>query len=112
MPRVSVNGTELHYEIRGAGSPVLMVMGATGDGGHFDALADLLADEFTVISYDRRGNGRSPAPTGWTTTSPEEQADDAAALLTALGMGPAAVFGTSCGDNLAMDGFSEPRTPA
>jgi len=41
MPRVSVNGTELHYEIRGAGSPVLMVMGATGDGGHFDALADL-----------------------------------------------------------------------
>ena len=102
MPRASVNGTELHYEIRGSGSPVLMVMGATGDGGHFDALADLLADEFTVISYDRRGNGRSPAPTGWTTTSPEEQADDAAALLTALGMGPAAVFGTSSGGTFAL----------
>ena len=35
-------------------------MGATGDGGHFDALADVLADEFTLVSYDRRGNGRSP----------------------------------------------------
>jgi pimeloyl-ACP methyl ester carboxylesterase len=102
MPSVSVNGTELHYEIRGSGSPVLMVMGATGDGGHFDALADLLADEFTVVSYDRRGNGRSPAPTGWTTTSPEEQADDAAALLTALGIGPAAVFGTSSGGTFAL----------
>ena len=102
MPRVSVNGTELHYEIRGTGSPVLMVMGATGDGGYFDALADLLADEFTVISYDRRGNGRSPAPTGWTTTSPEEQADDAAALLTALGMGPVAIFGTSSGGTFAL----------
>ncbi len=43
-----------------------------------------------------------PLPTGWTTTSPEEQADDAAALLTALGMGPAAVFGTSSGGTFAL----------
>jgi pimeloyl-ACP methyl ester carboxylesterase len=77
-------------------------MGATGDGGHFDALADVLADEFRVVSYDRRGNGRSPAPAGWRTTSPEEQADDAAALLDALGIGPAAVFGTSSGGTFAL----------
>ena len=59
MPRVTVNGTELYYEIRGAGPAVLLIMGATGDGGHFDVLADVLADEFTLVSYDRRGNGRS-----------------------------------------------------
>jgi pimeloyl-ACP methyl ester carboxylesterase len=102
MPRVVVNGAELYYEVRGTGPPVLLIMGATGDGGHFDALADLLADEFTVVSYDRRGNGRSPVPTGWQTTSPEEQADDAAALLDALGTGPAAVFGTSGGGVFAL----------
>ena len=102
MPRVTVNGTELYYEIRGAGSPVLLIMGSTGDGGHFDTLAGLLADEFTVVSYDRRGNGRSPVPDGWETTSPEEQADDAAALLDALGTGPAAVFGTSSGGVFAL----------
>jgi pimeloyl-ACP methyl ester carboxylesterase len=102
MSTVTANGTELYYEARGDGPPVLLIMGATGDGGHFDALADLLADEFTVISYDRRGNGRSPVPTGWTTTSPEEQADDAAALLDALGTGSAAVFGTSSGGNFAL----------
>jgi pimeloyl-ACP methyl ester carboxylesterase len=39
---------------------------------------------------------------GWTTTSPEEQADDAAALLNELGIGPVAVFGTSCGGNFAL----------
>ena len=65
MPMVSVNGAELYHEVRGSGPPVLLIMGATGDGGHFDTLADLLADEFTVITYDRRGNGRSPAPAGW-----------------------------------------------
>jgi pimeloyl-ACP methyl ester carboxylesterase len=51
--------------------------------------------KFTVITYDRRGNGRSPGPAGWDTTSPEEQAADAAGLLDALGLAPAAVFGTS-----------------
>jgi pimeloyl-ACP methyl ester carboxylesterase len=102
MPSVTVNGAELYYEVRGAGPPVLLVMGATGDGGHFDVLADLLADEFTVVSYDRRGNGRSPAPAGWRTTSPEEQADDAAGLLEALETGPAAVFGTSSGGTFAL----------
>jgi pimeloyl-ACP methyl ester carboxylesterase len=77
-------------------------MGATGDGGHFDELADLLADEFTVITYDRRGNGRSPVPAGWRTTSADEQADDAAALLDELGTGSAAVFGTSSGGTFAL----------
>jgi pimeloyl-ACP methyl ester carboxylesterase len=73
MPTVTVNGTELYYEIRGMGPPVLLIMGATGDGGHFDALAELLAHEFTVVSYVRRGNGRSPVPDGWDTTSPSSR---------------------------------------
>jgi pimeloyl-ACP methyl ester carboxylesterase len=100
--RLTVNGAELYHEVRGTGPPVLLIMGATGDGGHFDELADLLADEFTVVTYDRRGNGRSPAPDGWSTTSSEEQAGDAAGLLEALGTGPAAVFGTSSGGNFAL----------
>ena len=102
MATVDVNGTELYYELRGAGPPLLLIMGATGDGGVFDRFADLLADEFTTVTYDRRGNGRSPRPAGWDTTSPEEQADDAVALLDALGLAPAAVFGTSSGGIFAL----------
>ena len=77
-------------------------MGATGDGGHFERLAELLADEFTVVTYDRRGNGRSPRPPGWSATSAEEQANDAAGLLEALGFAPAAVFGTSLAGVIAL----------
>jgi pimeloyl-ACP methyl ester carboxylesterase len=72
-------------------------MGATGVGAHLARVADVLADDFTVVTYDRRGNGASPRPEGWTETSTEEQADDAAALLEALGLAPAALFGTSTG---------------
>jgi pimeloyl-ACP methyl ester carboxylesterase len=102
MPRARVNGSELYYEVRGTGPPVLLIMGATGDGGHFDVIADLLCDEFTVVTYDRRGNGRSPAPAGWKTTSPGEQADDAAGLLAALTRSPAVVCGTSSGAVFAL----------
>jgi pimeloyl-ACP methyl ester carboxylesterase len=94
---LEVNGTELYHESRGSGPPLLLIMGATGDAGHFEPVAELLAGEFTVVTYDRRGNGRRPRPRGWAATSPEEQADDAAALLEALGLAPAAVFGTSLG---------------
>jgi pimeloyl-ACP methyl ester carboxylesterase len=79
-----------------------LIMAATGDAGHFEQFAELLADEFTVVTYDRRGNGRSPRPRGWAATSPEEQADDAAALLEALGLAPAAVFGTSLAGVIAL----------
>src|SRR4051794_27536748 len=108
MPSVMVNGAELYHEVRGTGPPVLLMMGATGDGGHFDAFARVLADEFTVITYDRRGNGRSPVPAGWRTTSVEEQADDAAGLLEGRGAGPAGVFGTSAGGDI---GLCVPRRP-
>src|ERR1700759_462675 len=99
---LEVNGSELYHEIRGAGPPLLLIMGATGAAGHFERLADLFADEFTVVTYDRRGNGRSPRPRGWAATSPEQQADDAAALLEALGLAPAAIFGTSLAGVIAL----------
>jgi pimeloyl-ACP methyl ester carboxylesterase len=97
MPIVTVGPVQLYYEVRGSGPSVLFIMGATGDAGHFATVADQLADEFTVITYDRRGNSRSSRPLGRATTTVEEQADDASGLLRALELAPAAVFGSSSG---------------
>lgn len=97
MPIATVGPVRLYYELRGSGPPVLFIMGATGDAGHFATVADRLADEFTVVTYDRRGNSRSSRPPGWGSTTPEDQADDAAGLLRVLDLTPAAVFGTSSG---------------
>ena len=97
MPIVTAGTTELYHEVRGDGPPLLLIMGASGDAGHFATVAEELSDEFRVITYDRRGNSRSPRPPGWNATTIEEQADDAAALLRALELAPAAIFGSSSG---------------
>jgi pimeloyl-ACP methyl ester carboxylesterase len=100
---VVANGTSLYYERQGTGPAVFYIAGSTGDAGNFSPAAALLADEFTVVTYDRRGNSRSPPPSGWTTTSVGEQADDAAALINTLNLAPTVVFGASVGGLIALD---------
>lgn len=100
---VSANGTRLYYETRGAGPTVLLIPGAFGDAGVFAGAADRLADEFTVVTYDRRGNSRSPTPEAWTQTTLAEQAFDAAALIRSLGADPVAAFGTSGGAEILLE---------
>lgn len=100
---VQANGTDLYCEMHGRGPAVLFICGATGDAGHFERVAGHLADAFTVITYDRRGNSRSAAPAGWTQTSLEEQANDAAALVQTLGVAPVGVFGTSSGGAIGLE---------
>ena len=95
----AVVGAELYYEVRGRGPVVLLIAGATGDAGHFEQAADILASDHTVITYDRRGNSRS-GPAGPTTL--DQQAEDAVALLRHVGAAAAVVFGTSGGAIIAL----------
>jgi pimeloyl-ACP methyl ester carboxylesterase len=81
---------------------VLLIRGASGDGGRFDALARRLAGEFTVVTYERPAGGRSHVPAAWQGTSPEAEADDAANLLEEAEAGPAVVLGTGSDANLAL----------
>jgi len=97
------NETKLYYEVRGTGPTVLFIPGASGDAGVFGDTAERLSDEFTVITYDRRGNSRSPKPAGWTVTTLGEQATDAAGLIRALGVEPIAAFGTSGGAEILLE---------
>jgi pimeloyl-ACP methyl ester carboxylesterase len=95
MGVMDANGTTLYYERRGNGPAVVLVSGATGDAGHWTGVAKILSAEHTVVTYDRRGNSRSPSPPGWTATTLDEQADDAAALIKVLDLDRPIVLGTS-----------------
>ena len=54
------DGLELHYEVRGAGPPVLCVHGATGAGAYeWSKVADALKHRYRFIVPDLRGHGAS-----------------------------------------------------
>src|SRR3954466_12976968 len=88
---------------RSLGPSLLLVPGGGADGGLFSPMFEPLCAHFSVITYDRRGNSRSPRPDGWLRTSIEEQADDVAALVAAVGLEQVSVFGTSWGALIALD---------
>ncbi|HKV85867.1 MAG TPA: alpha/beta fold hydrolase, partial [Ktedonobacterales bacterium] len=102
MPSVtSKDGTTIAYDARGAGPALILVDGATGfrSQGYSNELADLLARDFTVYSYDRRGRGES------SDTQPfavEREIEDIEALIDAAG-GEAFVYGISSGGALALE---------
>jgi non-heme chloroperoxidase len=69
MPYVTV-GTEnsapieIHYEDHGSGRPIVLIHGYPLDGTSWERQErDLLASGYRVITYDRRGFGRSSQPT-------------------------------------------------
>ena len=98
----AVNGADLYYEIRGEGEPIIFISGAFGDAAGWEQVAGQLADGYTVISYDRRANSRSPRPPGWTSTSLDEHAADAAGLLELLGFDSAIVYANSLGGAIGL----------
>ncbi len=100
--RVTTEGDDLYYEVRGQGQPLLMIAPGGGDGWQYSFVADILADEYKVICYDRRANGRS------TMNTPQnfevsQQSRDAVAVLKAAGETSALVFGNSSGAVIALD---------
>ena len=100
--RVSTEGDELYYEVRGQGFPLLMIPPGGGDGWQYSFVADLLADEYKIITFDRRANGRS------TLNNPQnfeisQQSRDAVAVLHAAGEESAYVFGNSSAAVIALD---------
>ncbi|WP_439569466.1 alpha/beta fold hydrolase [Sphingopyxis sp.] len=101
---VDVQGARIHYQVHGdlaAGkTPLLMLHGAFMSGDAMKTLIDPLAATRPVIAIDARGHGRSGGVDG--TLSYDQMADDAAAVLTKLGVKQADVVGYSMGGSTAV----------
>jgi pimeloyl-ACP methyl ester carboxylesterase len=98
---VQTEGAGIVCDIEGHGPLLLLIAGGNGDGSRYAPLSRLLADEYTVVRYDRRANLRSG---GDTTVDLDmaQMARDAAALIRAMGAEDALVFGNSAGANIAI----------
>ena len=67
MPYITVNGTQLYYEDKGQGQPVLFIHGLWCSCRFFDKQLDYFARRYRTLILDLRGHGRSaPIHSGYT----------------------------------------------
>jgi len=86
---------QLHFIRQGEGPAVVLSHALGCDLGMWDAVAAALQGRHTVLRYDHRGHGRSPAAPGAFTM--DDLADDAAELIARQGVGPVHFVGLSMG---------------
>lgn len=98
---VEVHGSKLYVETSGRGAPIVFLHGGLH---HFDNTFALQRDDFaatrTVIGIDQRGHGHSPddaRPFSYKT-----MADDTAAVIQQMGVGPVDVVGHSDAGNVGL----------
>jgi pimeloyl-ACP methyl ester carboxylesterase len=98
---ISTDGTTIVYERRGNGAALILIDGALCSRafGPSAKLASLLAQHFTVYTYDRRGRGESGNTLPYSTS---REVEDIAALIDVAG-GLASLLGLSSGAALALE---------
>jgi pimeloyl-ACP methyl ester carboxylesterase len=94
----SSDGTAIAFDRLGGGPPVILVSGASTARAIHAQLAELLASDFTVFNYDRRGRGDSGDTPPYAI---QREVEDLHAVIAEAG-GATAVFGNSSGAVLAL----------
>ncbi|MGC8915959.1 MAG: alpha/beta fold hydrolase [Thermoanaerobaculum sp.] len=90
---------QVGYEVWGADKPPLLLVAGLGSRTTlWGELPRILAEQFTVLTYDHRGVGRSPGGAPFTLAA---SAEDAAAVLATEGFDETAVIGVSMGGLVA-----------
>lgn len=96
---VNSNGTLIYYQIRGEGTPLVLIMGFGANGNLWEQHVKTYEQHFQCIMLDNRGVGMSDAPEGPYTT--ELMANDTIAVMDHLGVTNAQVAGISMGGAIA-----------
>ncbi|MDQ7095187.1 alpha/beta hydrolase [Desulfosporosinus sp. PR] len=100
---LQVLGAKLYYKVCGSGPLLLLIHGGNGNADVYHGIVSRLAEDYTVVTYDRRGHSRSKLEDLTEAYSIETQSDDAHRLLAALTAEPAYVFGSSSGAVIGLD---------
>lgn len=100
MPKLDRGGMALAWSERGAGTPILLIMGHRYSSAMWYPVYEGLGDRYRLISFDNCGTGESGDRAD---TSVEELTADALAVLDAAGVEKAHVYGVSMGGGIALE---------
>jgi pimeloyl-ACP methyl ester carboxylesterase len=102
MTMIKVGDLNFEYYVEGSGPPLLMIMGMGGQASSWgEPFLEKLRPHFKIIRFSNRGTGLSDKPAD--ALSIRVMADDAAGLLTVLGIEKAHVLGISMGGMIAQE---------
>src|SRR3990170_1408912 len=101
MDEVKIGGFRIAFELKGEGSPLVLLHGALSDSREWRRQLDELSDEFTVVAWDAPGCGRSEDPPK--TFRLPDYADCLAAFIGEIGLVRPHVLGLSFGGGLALE---------
>ncbi|MFJ9775879.1 alpha/beta fold hydrolase [Kitasatospora sp. NPDC101157] len=97
---ITVRGLRLYYEDQGQGEPVVLLHGGAVTAESWGGQLPALSEHYRVLVPERRGHGRTQDVEGPITY--QLMADDMAAFIEELGIGPARVVGWSDGGIVAL----------
>ncbi len=100
MPKLKVRDVELYYEVTGQGQPLVFIHGLGSGARDWEYQVPVFCEQYQVVAFDLRGHGQSDKPPG--PYSIAQFADDTAALMEGLDLGPAHVAGISLGGMVAL----------
>jgi 3-oxoadipate enol-lactonase len=101
MPFVENLGARIHWDEKGDGAPLLLIMGLGWSSHAWHRSRPMWSERYRTIALDNRGAGCSDAPAG--PYSIAQMAADAAAVLNAARVNAAHVFGMSTGGMIAQE---------
>jgi len=101
MSHVQANGIDIYYDSRGEGEPLLLIAGLGGTRHLWELQVPSFARQYRVVTFDNRGAGDSDKPAE--SYSIALFADDTAALMDAMGIERAHVYGQSMGGLIAQE---------
>jgi len=99
MPTADVNGQKIHYEVKGDGTPVVLIAGMGTDLSFWEPLVPLIPG-YKLIMMDNRGAGRTKYSGKFNML---DMADDVSALMDHLSIFRAHMVGWSMGGCVATE---------
>ncbi|MES2861428.1 MAG: alpha/beta hydrolase [Pseudomonadota bacterium] len=100
MPEIISNGTRIHWDQSGSGTPLLLIMGHRYSSAMWYPVFEAFKGRYHLIWFDNEGTGKSGTRAR---TSVAEMTSDALNVLRAAGLDSAHVYGVSMGGGIALE---------
>ncbi len=110
MPKATINGIQMYYEVTGSGFPLVFVHEFAGDCRSWDPQVQFFARRYTVVTYNARGYPPSDVPEDPAAYSQQVAVDDLYHLMRHLQIERAHLCGLSMGGFAVLHfGFQHPE---